>query len=197
MSAPRSRCQRTTASLSVRFHVAIASVGSAGSSMSRRPSATRTSFACTIPSMPSLIARRYWISASMNARGSNGAPGRSEYRIPGMTSCGCVSTTWYISTNASIASFQFTGRRPAYHFSVRSDSTFHASRMVAAGSMHSRTGGASSSRLIHAHPPHISHRTGTRSMSSGSRLCSANVFRRGMRGVLAVERRSTTRGTGR
>ena len=42
-----------------------------------------------------------------------------------------------LSTNASIASFQFTGRRRAYHLSVRSDSTFHASRMVAAGSMHS------------------------------------------------------------
>ena len=130
--------------------------------------------------MPSLIARRYSISASMNARGSNGAPGRSEYLIPGMLSWGCVTTTWYISTNASTASFQFTGRRAAYHRSVRNDSTFHASRMVAAGSMHCRTGGASSSKLIHAHPPHTSHRTGTRSMSPGSTLCGANVLRRGM-----------------
>src|SRR5256885_6951713 len=115
----------------------------------------------------------------MNAPGSNGAPGRSEYRMPGMSSWGCVTTTWYISTKASTASFQFTGRRAAYHFSVRSDSTFHASRMVADGSMHSRTGGASLSKLIHAHPPHVSHRTGTRSMSPGSRLCGANDLRRG------------------
>ena len=35
--------------------------------------------------------------------------------------------------------------------------------------------GASSSRLIHAQPPHASQRTGTRSTSSGTRLCSANV----------------------
>ena len=115
----------------------------------------------------------------MNARGSNTAPGRSEYRIPGISSWGCVCTTWYISTNASTASFQFTGRRAAYHRSVRSDSTFHSSRMVAAGSMHWRNGGASSSRLIHAHPPHTSQRTGTRSMSPGSKLCSANDLRRG------------------
>ena len=77
------------------------------------------------------------------------------------------------------ASFQFTGSRHAYHHSVRSDSTFHASRIVADGSMHCRNGGASSSRLIHAHPPHTSHRTGTRLMSSGCRLCSANVLRCG------------------
>ena len=43
--APRPGASRTTASLSVRFQVAIASVGSAGSSMSRRPSAMRTSSA--------------------------------------------------------------------------------------------------------------------------------------------------------
>ena len=103
-----------------------------------------------------------------------------------MTSCGCVSTTWYCSTNASSASFQFTGRRHAYHHSARSDSTFHASRMVANGSMHCRNGGASSSRLIHAHPPHTSHRTGVRSMSSGCRLCSANVRRLRDVGVRAV-----------
>ena len=50
--------------------------------------------------------------------------------------------------------------------------------MVANGSMQSRNGGASSSRLIHAHPPHTSHRTGLRLRSSGCRLCSANVFAR-------------------
>ena len=48
--------------------------------------------------------------------------------------------------------------------------------MVANGSMHCRNGGASSSRLIHAHPPHTSHRTGVRSRSSGCRLCSENVL---------------------
>ena len=59
--------------------------------------------------------------------------------------------------------------------------------MVANGSMHCRNGGASSSRLIHAHPPHTSHRTGVRSMSSGCRLCSANVFALRDVGVRAVE----------
>ena len=93
-----------------------------------------------------------------------------------MTSWGWVSITWYCSMNASSASFQFTGRRQAYHHSARSDSTFQASRMVANGSMHCRSGGASSSRLIQAHPPQISHRTGVRSRSSGCRLCSANVL---------------------
>ena len=104
-----------------------------------------------------------------------------------MTSCGCVCTTWYISTNASMASFQFTGRRHAYHFSARSDSTFHASRFVAAGSRHCRTGGASSSKLIHAHPPHISHRTGTRSRSSGSQVVLGERPPLRDRGVRAVE----------
>ena len=115
----------------------------------------RTSFAWTIPAMPSLIVRRYWMSASMKARGSNDAPSRNPYLV-GMTSSGCVCGTWYISTNASSASFQFTGRRHANHRSVRNDSTFHASSVLAAGSMHGRNGGASSSRLIHAHPPHTS-----------------------------------------
>ena len=95
-----------------------------------------------------------------------------------MTSWGWVSTTWYCSMNASSASFQFTGRRHANHFSVRSDSTFQASMTVANGSMHWRNGAASSSRLIQAHPPHISHRTGTRFRSCGCRLCPANVFDR-------------------
>ena len=116
------------------------------------------------------------MSASMKACGSNGVPSRSPKRV-GMTSCGCVCTTWYISTNASMASFQFTGRRHAYHFSARIEATFHASRFVAAGSRQSRTGGASWSKLIHAHPPHISHRTDLRSRSSSTRLCSANVRR--------------------
>ena len=172
MSLPAARCQSTTDVVERAIPGRRRLLGSAGSSMSRRPSATRTSLAWTIPAMPSLIVRRYWISASTNARGSNVAP-RAPYRIPGMTSCGCVCTTWYISWNACWASFQFTGRRHAYHHSVRSDSTFHASRMVAAGSMHCRNGGASSSRLIHAHAPHSSHRTGVRSTSSGCRLCSA------------------------
>ena len=87
MSQPASRCQRTTASLSVRFQVDMASSGSAGSSMSRRPSAMRTSLAWTIPAMPSLIVRRYWSSASTKARGSNRPPSRGGYR-PGMTQLG-------------------------------------------------------------------------------------------------------------
>ena len=104
----------------------------------------RTSSAWHMPSMPSLIARRYWMSASMNACGSNGVPSRMP-NLVGMTSCGCVCTTWYISTKASMPSFQFTGRRAAYHFSACIDSSFHASRFVAAGSSDSRTDGASSS----------------------------------------------------
>ena len=115
----------------------------------------RTSSAWHMPSMPSLIARRYWMSESMKACGSNGAPSRSPNRA-GMTSCGCVCTTWYISTNASMASFQFTGRRHAYHFSARIDSTFHASSVDAAGSRHSRTGGASSVEVDPRAPaPHL------------------------------------------
>ena len=47
----------------------------------------------------------------------------------------------------SWASFQLTGRRQARHHSVRSDSTFHASMIVANGSMHARSGGASVARL--------------------------------------------------
>ena len=61
---------------------------------------------------------------------------RAARTARGCASCGCVSSTWYCSMNASSASFQFTGRRNAYHHSVRSDSTFHASRIVANGSMH-------------------------------------------------------------
>ena len=59
--------------------------------------------------------------------------------------------------------------------------------MVAAGSMHCRTGGASSSRLIHAHPPHTSHRTGTRSMSPGSQVVLGERLPPRDGGVLAVE----------
>ena len=73
-----------------------------------------------------------------SARGSKSVPGAAMR--PGMRSCGWVSSTWYCSTNASCASFQFTGRRQAYHHSARSDSTFQASRIVAAGSMLSRSG---------------------------------------------------------
>ena len=58
MSWPASRCQRTTASLKVRFQVSIAGPGSAGSSMSRRPSAICTSSAWTIPAIPSFIVCR-------------------------------------------------------------------------------------------------------------------------------------------
>ncbi len=138
----------------------------------------RTSFAWTMPAMPSLIVRRYRISASMTARVSI-PPWPGEYLMPGMTSCGCASTTWYCSMKASSASFQLTGSRQAYHHSARIDSTFQASRTVANGSMHCRSGGASSLRLIQAHPPQVSHRTGVRSRSFGARLCSANVFFRG------------------
>jgi hypothetical protein len=77
--------------------------------------------------------------------------------------------------NASSASFQFTGSRNEYHHSARIDSSFHASRTVATGSRHSRNGGALSSKLIHAQPPHTSQRTDRRLMSSACRLCSEKV----------------------
>jgi hypothetical protein len=82
--------------------------------------------------------------------------------------------------NASMASFQFTGRRQAYHHSARIDSTLQASSAVAAGSRQVRTDGASGSRLIQAQPPQISQRTGRRSSSSAdARLCSAKLPLRG------------------
>ena len=147
--------------------------------------------------MPSLIVRRYCSSASTNARGSNGAPGFMEYRMPGITSCGCASTTWYCSWNACWASFQFTGSRHAYHHSVRSDSTFHASRMVAAGSMHcaQRRGavvevdpGAPAPRLaLHGDEVDV----------AGLELVLAEGALLGHVGVLRRPGRSTSRGTGR
>jgi hypothetical protein len=70
MSEPLDRCQATTASLRVRCQMAMASVGSAGSSMVRWPSAMATSVAWTIPAMPSLMVWRYCSSASMKTRGS-------------------------------------------------------------------------------------------------------------------------------
>src|SRR3546814_10168289 len=71
---------------------------------------------------------------------------------------------------ASVASFQCTGSKHDFHHSVRSAPTFHSSYFDANGSMHSRNGGAPSSRLIQAQPPHSSHRTGTSPRSSGPRL---------------------------
>ncbi len=90
----------------------------------------------------------------------------------GMTSSGWVSITWYCSKKASWASFQLTGSLKASHHSVRMASTFQASQMVAKGSMQLRSGGAEASRLIHAQPTQSSQRTGTRSMSPATRLCS-------------------------
>ncbi len=52
--------------------------------------------------------------------------------------------------------------------------------------MHSRSGGAASSRLIQAQPPHISQRTGVRSRSCGCRLRSENDFRARHERVRAV-----------
>ena len=88
---------------------------------------------------------------------------------------------------AAVASFQFTGSRHDFHHSVRSASTLNSSCRDANGSMQSRSGGASSSRLIHAQPPHSSHRTGASSRSSASRLASSNISERRHEGVLAVE----------
>ena len=111
----------------------------------------------------------------MKVAGSKAAGSLGAKRL-GMTSSGWVSITWYCSKNASWASFQLTGSRKASHHSVRMASTFQASQMVAKGSMQLRSGGASSSRLIHAQPPQSSQRTGTRSIWPGSRLCSEKDF---------------------
>ena len=105
----------------------------------------------------------------------------------GMTSSGWVSITWYCSKKASWASFQFTGSTKASHHSVRKDSTFQASRMLAKGSMQLRSGGASSSRLIHAQPPQTSQRTGTRSIWPGSQVVLGEGLLLRDEGVLAVE----------
>src|SRR5882757_7068340 len=76
---------------------------------------------------------------------------------------------------AAAASFQFTGSTHDFHHSVLSAPIFHSSYLDASGSMQSRNGGAPSSRLIHAHPPHSSHLTGISSRSSASRLPSSNA----------------------
>src|SRR6476661_8354074 len=76
---------------------------------------------------------------------------------------------------ASVASFQLTGSRHDFHHSVHSAPTFHSSCLDANGSMHSRSGGAVSSKLIQTQPPHSSHRTGTRRRSSAPRLLSSKI----------------------
>src|SRR5688572_11308562 len=76
--------------------------------------------------------------------------------------------------NAAVANFQFTGSRQDFHHSTRSAETFHSSCLEANGSMQSRRGGASSSRLIHAQPPHSSHRTEASARSSAPMLLSLN-----------------------
>ncbi len=58
MTEPRSRCQATTASLRLRCHFAMASVGSLDKVMVRWRSATATSLAWTMPPMPSLMTLR-------------------------------------------------------------------------------------------------------------------------------------------
>ena len=58
MTAPRSVCQATTASLRLRCHSAMASSGSLDKVMVRWRSATATSLAWTMPPMPSLITWR-------------------------------------------------------------------------------------------------------------------------------------------
>ena len=88
---------------------------------------------------------------------------------------------------AAVASFQFTGSRHDFHHSMRSASTFHSSCLDANGSMQSRSGGASSSRLIHAQPPHSSHLTGTRLRSSAPRLPSSNTSGRSTKVLRTVE----------
>src|SRR6478735_4242729 len=76
--------------------------------------------------------------------------------------------------NAAVASFQLTGSRQDFHHSTRNAETFHSSCLDANGSRQSRSGGAPSSRLIHAQPPHSSHRTEARARSSAQRLFSSN-----------------------
>src|SRR5215218_9651881 len=75
---------------------------------------------------------------------------------------------------APVASFQFTGSRHDFHHSVRSADTLNSSCRDANGSIQSRSGGASSSRLIHAHPPHSSTLTEASARSSAHKLLSSN-----------------------
>ncbi len=53
--------------------------------------------------------------------------------------------------------------------------------------MQSRSGGASSSRLIHAHPPHSSHLTGASARSSAHEIAFVELLGAQHEGVLAVE----------
>ena len=188
MSCPASRCQRDHRV--VERAVPRRDRGRRvrpGSSMSRRPSATRTSLACTMPAMPSLIVRRYWMSASTNARGVErvrvaAAVARRDHEL-GMRLARRGSSRRTPRSRAS--SSPGAGTRTTTRCAATRPSTRRGSSRPARGTR--RSGGASSSKLIHAHPPHISHRTGTRSMSPGCRLCSANVFLRGTNGVAAVD----------
>ena len=129
MSLPAARCQSTTASLSVRYQVDIACVGVVGQLDVAQ--ALGDAHVVGVDHAGHALAHRAQVldlRRRRTPRDRTSRPG-APYRMPGMTSCGCASTTWYCSWNACSASFQFTGRRQAYHHSVRSDSTFHASRI--------------------------------------------------------------------
>ena len=140
----------------------------------------RTSLACTIPAMPSLIVRRYWMSASTNARGSNAAPARGAYRIRDDELRMRLDDVVLLDERLDCASFQFTGSRQAYHHSVRSDSTFHASRIVA-----KRLDALAQRRRVvvevdpRAPAPRLAPHRHEVDVVRARRLCSANVFRCG------------------
>ena len=111
MSSPRSRCQSTTASLSVRSHVVPGQDGVGRQLDVRRRPLGDPRRRRRGPSRPCRRSSR----AGSGARTRGTASGRTSRPWPGSgrgsRSCGCVSSTWYCSTNASSASFQLTGSR--------------------------------------------------------------------------------------
>lgn len=76
--------------------------------------------------------------------------------------------------NASMASFQLTGMRQDRCHSGHRDSAFQASKVLAKGSMLSRSPGALLSRLMKAQPMAVSTRHGVSASSLGSMLDRSN-----------------------
>ena len=144
--------------------------GSSGSDMSCRPSAIRMSFSCVMPPMPDPSVRM-------------------KYRLAWMTGFtdvdpgGCRGQQLRVGLRDVVALHEGRRRQLPVHrqqarlppLGAQRARPCHSSCLDANGSMQSRNGGASSSRLIHAQPPHSSHRTGARSRSSAHMLPSSNA----------------------
>ena len=159
--------------------------------MSRSPSAMRRSLAWTIPAMPSLIVRRYCSSARRTAAGRT-----ARRRLHGVPHAGDdelrVRLHHVVLLLERLLGELPVHREPGTRTTTRRAATRPSRRRGwwRPARCTARSGGASSSRLIHAQPPQVSHCTGTRSMSPGWRLCSreacAAAARAVLRAVLAV-----------